>query len=91
MSRSKQFSNLSLLEQIEVVIKKQLPKESTLTQLGLTVTYALTMNVTTEDNPFELSSKNYRVIANYKDNTIEVVIKDGDKTIKETVISLQPE
>ena len=38
MSRSKQFSNLALLEQIEVVIKKQLPKDATLKQTDVTVT-----------------------------------------------------
>lgn len=89
MSRSKQFSNLSLLEQIEVVIKKQLPKEATLTQVGLTVTYALTMNVTTEDKPFELSTKEYTVVATKLDDSIELVIKDGIKIIKDTTLSLE--
>lgn len=89
MSRSKQFRNLSLLEQIEVLIKKQLPKDANLTQTGLTVTYGLTMNVTTEDNPFELTSKDYTVIAKYEDNCIEVTIKDEVKVIKDTTLSLE--
>ena len=89
MSRSKQFSNLSLLEQIEVVIKKQLPKDVNLQQTGLTVTYSLTMNVTTEDKPFEVSTKEYTVVATKIDNSVEVVIKDGIKIIKDTTLSLE--
>ena len=91
MSRVKEFKNLSLLEQIERVVKNQLPKDCTITLDKVSVQYSLLMNVTTEANPFQVTLKDYTIVTNYTDNNVEVIIKDGDKTIKETVISLQPE
>jgi hypothetical protein len=88
MPRNKNFSNLTLLEQVEYLVKKQLPKEAKLQQTSLVVSYSLTVNVATEDNPFELTSKTYEVVATYDKHTIKVSIKDGEKLIKEETISL---
>lgn len=84
----KKFSNMNLLEQVEYLVKKQLPKEATLRQESIIINYSLRLNVTTENNPFELTSKYYDVAVEYCDNVIKVLIKDGEKVIKEETIRL---
>lgn len=79
---------MSLLERIDYIVKEQIPKSALLVQNSLTVTYALTVNIATESNPFELTSKTYDVVAKYCDNAVIVVIKDGDRVIKEDTILL---
>lgn len=84
----KKFSNMNLLEQVEYLVKKQLPKEATLTQESITINYSLSLNVTTAENPFQLTTKEYDVVVKYCDNDIKVIIKDEEKVIKEETIRL---
>lgn len=88
MPQVKRFENMNLLEQIESSVKKLLPKDSQLNQESVKVSYLLSMNVTTENNPFSVTTKDYTVEAIYFDSKINVTIKDGEKIIKqETIIN----
>lgn len=92
MSRTKNFNSMSLLEKVDYLVRKQLPKESNLNQTSLRVTYNLTVNINTEDNPFELTSKTYEVITEYFSDTpdsVYVMVKDEGKLIKEFNLNLK--
>lgn len=92
MPRTKNFNSMNLLEKVEYLVKKQLPKENNLTQTSLRVTYNLTVNINTEDNPFELTSKTYEVIIEcFSDapDSAYVMVKDETKLIKEFNLNLK--
>jgi len=88
MAGTKRFENMDLLEKIQYLVKSKLPKTAELKQQSLTVTYSMSINVMTENNPLELTTKDYTVVASYNNSTIQLTIKDGDKLIKEDTIFL---
>lgn len=84
----KRFENMDLLEKITYLVKNKLPKSAELKQQNITVTYSMSVNVMTEDNPLELTTKDYTVTASYNNSTIQLIISDGSKLIKEDTIFL---